>query len=413
MKADLDRLMADRHLDAFLVMGDSAGNPILQYLTGNIHLERAIVIKKAAEPVMTLIHGAMERDNAQRSQLRLVDRDAVYNPYDLLRKHAGNALEAQCDYLQQVMADFALQGRVGVYGQADAGAAFVLLNALSARVEGAEIVGEYGDTLFIEARATKDADELADMAALGRRTCQVVDEVKIFLQGHAVRDETVMRADGVPLTIGHVRRFIRERLNRQNLFEDHATIFAQGKEAAVPHNAGSDDQALRLGQAIIFDIFPRGESGYFHDMTRTWSLGYATDAVWRAWEQTKELFDRAMAAFQAGKPCADFQALACDYYESAGHKTTRSHPGTHEGYVHSLGHGIGLDVHEEPNLSLSAGDQSRLRPGHVVTVEPGLYYPDQGFGVRIEDAVALDERGERVQLTQYPYDLVVPMPRNA
>lgn len=413
MKADLDQLMADRHLDAFLVLGDSAGNPILQYLTGNIHLERAIVLKKAADPAMTLIHGAMERDNAQRSQLRLVDRDAVYNPYDLLRKHAGNALDAQCDYLQRVIADFALQGRVGVYGQADAGAAFVLLNALSARVEGTEIIGEYGDTLFLEARETKDADELADMAELGRRTCQVVDDVKSFLQGHAVQDETVMRADGVPLTIGHVRRFIRERLNRQNLFEDHATIFAQGKEAAVPHNAGSDERILRLGQTIIFDIFPRGESGYFHDMTRTWSLGYATEAVWRAWEQTKELFDRALAGFQAGKLCADFQALACDYYESAGHKTTRSHPGTHEGYVHSLGHGIGLDVHEGPNLSLSAGDHARLRPGHVVTVEPGLYYPDQGFGVRIEDAVALDACGERVQLTQYPYDLVVPMPRGA
>lgn len=413
MKADLDQLMADRHLDAFLVLGDSAGNPILQYLTGNIHLERAIVLKKAADPAMTLIHGAMERDNAQRSQLRLVDRDAVYNPYDLLRKHAGNALDAQCDYLQRVIADFALQGRVGVYGQADAGAAFVLLNALSARVEGTEIIGEYGDTLFLEARETKDADELADMAELGRRTCQVVDDVKSFLQGHAVQDETVMRADGVPLTIGHVRRFIRERLNRQNLFEDHATIFAQGKEAAVPHNAGSDERILRLGQTIIFDIFPRGESGYFHDMTRTWSLGYATEAVWRAWEQTKELFDRALAGFQAGNLCADFQALACDYYESAGHKTTRSHPGTHEGYVHSLGHGIGLDVHEGPNLSLSAGDHARLRPGHVVTVEPGLYYPDQGFGVRIEDAVALDACGERVQLTQYPYDLVVPMPRGA
>ena len=144
-------------------------------------------------------------------------------------------------------------------------------------------------------------------------------------------------------------------------------------------------------------------------MTRTWSLGYATDEVVEAWEQTKEIFDRVMGEMAVGRPTRDYQLMTCDYYESKGHKTARSHPGTEEGYVHSLGHGIGLEIHEEPRFSHAAGNNTLVQPGHVVTIEPGLYYPSRGFGVRIEDAVAFNEAGELVWLTRYPYDLVVPM----
>ncbi len=402
--------MKTRKLDALIVMGDSAGNPVMQYLAGTVSLERALFLKVQGGD-MTLIHGSMERDNAARTGYNLVDRDQRYNPYSLIQKHEGNELEAQCDYLLQVISDFKLQGRIGFYGQADMGATHMLLSTLADRLENAEVSGEFGESLFTVARETKDAAELADLAELGRRTCLVVGEVQEFLQTHAVRDESLMQADGLPLTIGDVRRFLQFRLQLQGLAEDHSTIFAQGSESAVPHNAGSNDRILQLGQSIIFDIFPRGESGYFHDMTRTWCLAYAPDDVQEAWDHTKALFDKVMAHFQIGTPCRDLQALACDHYESLNHRTLRSHPGTHEGYVHSLGHGIGLDVHEGPSLSLRAGNDTTLQLGHVITVEPGLYYPDPGYGVRIEDAVALDAAGQLQCLSQYPYDLVIPMPK--
>lgn len=410
MKTDLDQLMQDRNLDGFLVMGDTSGNPVMQYLAGPIHLERAIICKRRGAP-LTLIHGSMERDNAAQTGMDLVDRDQTYNPYQLVKKHEGNRLAAQVDYLQQVIADFSLRGNLGIYGQGDVGSAYLLLNSLADRLDGTEITGEYAESLFTAARETKDADELAELAELGRRTCLVVGEVQEFLQSQVVREEILMTAEGVPMTIGHVRSFLRQRLHFYELYEDHKTIFALGKEAAVPHNAGSDDQILRLGRSIIFDIFPKGASGYFYDMTRTWSLGYATDPVWEAWEQTKNLFDQVMAEFRVGELCNRFQGQACDFYEAHGHKTIRSHPGTHEGYVHSLGHGIGLDIHEGPNLSLDTGNLTRLQPGHVITVEPGLYYPDRGFGVRVEDAVAFQPDGTLIWLTNYPYDLVIPMPQ--
>ncbi len=193
------------------------------------------------------------------------------------------------------------------------------------------------------------------------------------------------------------------------LTEHHDTIFAQGRDAGVPHNRGDESMALRLGQSIVFDFFPLVSSGYFHDVTRTWSLGYATDEVQLAWDQCKEIFDQAMGGLKLGTPCRDLQIMTCEYFTSKGHPTPLTHPGTHEGYVHSLGHGIGLDIHEDPRLSSSAGNPTLLQPGHVFSVEPGLYYPDRGFGVRIEDSVAFTEAGELINLTDYPYDLVIPM----
>lgn len=408
MKSELDRLMEERNLDALLVMGNSDGNTDMNYLTGGAHLERALVLKRRGAP-LTLVHGSMERDTAAETGLQLVDRDQVYNFYTLVQKHEGNYLAAWVDYLAQVVDDQGLRGRLGVYGMFDAGSAFTLLNHLSDRLDGTEIVGEFHESLFTLARETKDDGEIAQLQEAGRLTCQVMGEVQEFIQSHSVRDEIVRQSDGDPLTISHVKAFMRERLHRVGMEDHNQTIFSQGRDAGVPHNRGDEAMPLRLGQSIIFDFFPQMSGGYYHDMTRTWCLGYAPDEVTEAWEQTKEIFDRVMANFTIGTPCRDLQNMTCDYYESKGHPTARSHPGTHEGYVHSLGHGIGLDIHEEPRLTHSVGYTRALEPGHVITVEPGLYYPERGFGVRIEDAVAFNEAGELVWLTDYPYDLVIPM----
>jgi len=408
MRADLDRLMAERNLDALLVMGDARANTVLNYLTGGAHLENALVTKRRGGP-LTLTHGSMERDNAAATGMQLVDRDSNYNTYTLLQKHGGNVLEARADLLAQVVRDQGLHGRLGVYGMVDAGAAYALLQRLNQLIDG-EVVGEFGDSLFPLARQTKDDREIAELREAGRLTSRVVGDVREYIQSSRVgSDEVVYKADSNPLTIGDVKAFIRMRQLQYGLVEDHECIFAQGRDAGVPHNGGDPAMPLRLGQSIVFDIFPTVRSGYFHDMTRTWSLGYATDEVQMAWDQTKDIFDQVMGALELGRPCRDYQVMTCAYYEQAGHPTPMSHPGTQSGYVHGLGHGVGLDIHEQPSLSHAAGNATVLQRGHVVSVEPGLYYPERGFGVRIEDTIAFTEAGELVNLTDFPYDLVVPM----
>ncbi len=408
MKADLDRIMAERNLDALLVMGDAGGNKVMNYLTGGASLEHALVVKRRGGP-LTLIHGSMERDTAEATGLQLVDRDQQYNRYELLNKHNGDRLAAEADYLSQVIADQGLQGRLGIYGMQDAGAAFALLNKVQAEVSDVELVGEYEESLFSVARETKDHDEIAEMQEAGRLTTLIMGETRDFLQEHRVQDEVLMRDAKNPLTIGDVRQFIHARLNHYGMAEDHDTIFAQGRDAGVPHNSGDNSKPIKLGEPIVFDFFPMTEQGYFHDVTRTWCLGYAPPAVQQLWDECKEIFDQVLAAMKVGTPCRDYQIMTCDYFEAKGHPTVRSHPGSHEGYVHSLGHGLGLDVHEEPRLSHAAGNETLLQPGHVVSVEPGLYYPERGIGVRIEDTVAFTEEGELINLTDFPYDLVIPI----
>ena len=184
----------------------------------------------------------------------------------------------------------------------------------------------------------------------------------------------------------------------------------QGRDAGVPHNNGQHDMPLRLGQSIIFDIFPRDRStGYFHDITRTWFLGYAPDDLLQRWQQVKTIYDALLAEMRVGEKCSLYQHMACDYFEDLGYPTTRHDPKTEVGYNHSLGHGLGRDVHEEPRLSHMPGNDAVLQPGHVVSVEPGLYYPDEGWGIRIEDTVAFDEDGNLINLSDYPYDPVIPL----
>jgi Xaa-Pro aminopeptidase len=101
--------------------------------------------------------------------------------------------------------------------------------------------------------------------------------------------------------------------------------------------------------------------------------------------------------------------MACDLFEAKGHPTIRQNPLTQEGYVHSLGHGVGLHIHEQPFSGPNSSDNEKLVPGVVVTVEPGLYYPDERLGVRLEDTVWMRPDGQVEVLAEYPLDLVLPM----
>ena len=90
---------------------------------------------------------------------------------------------------------------------------------------------------------------------------------------------------------------------------------------------------------------------------------------------------------------SSYQALVCDLFEANGHATTRTNPSTLSGYVHSLGHGVGLDIHEKPSFSLHESNRDLVEAGDILTIEPGLYYPDREIGVRIEDTFVVTDAG--------------------
>lgn len=405
MKTDLDHLMSKRDLDAIVVTGLVRGNSALIYLLNGAPISRAIWIKKrGSEPV--LIVGPMEREEAQVAGVPVI-LESKYNYYQLLHEHNGDALAARIAFFGRIFDDLGIRGNVGFYGMEDQGSAYRLLQGLNTALPDVTVVGEYGPNLLGEARATKSAAEIARIREAGRRTAEVVGATVSFLQSHAVdAAEILRRADGQVLTVGDVHTFIRRQVVLHELEDPEGFIFSTGRDAGIPHSKGTLTAPMRLGESIVFDIFPReAGGGYFFDMTRTFCLGYAPPAVQRLHNDTRSCIETIVAQVTVGDEVRRYQNLTCAFYRERGHPTIEESPETLSGYVHSLGHGVGLDVHEEPFFR----EKTLLRPGHVFTLEPGLYYPDEGMGCRIEDVLWVDESGGVHNLTDFPYDLVVPM----
>jgi Xaa-Pro aminopeptidase len=406
MRQDLDRLMAQRGLDAALVAGPTHGNPTLVYLLKGAHVSQGMVVKKQGqEPIF--IHSPIERDEALATGMRLINS----NKYDLMgiMQETEDRLEAMVEYYRRILSDLDVKGEVGFYGTADRGAAYLLLSALDEALPDVNVRGEFEESLFDEARATKGPDEVAMIEEAGRLTAEVMEATVDFMRRHRVKDGTLVQEGGPPLTIGVVKQHIARLLAERRLEDPEGVIFAIGRDAGVPHSKGNADDPIGLGQTIVFDLFPRAASGYFFDCTRTFCLGYAPQEVEKIYDEVSACVDEVIAAAEVGAETKELQRVTCAFFEERGHPTVATDRKTEQGYVHSIGHGLGLAVHEEPFFSDVPANRRTLQPGHVFTVEPGLYYPDRGYGVRIEDVVWVDEQGEVHNLTHVPRQLVVEM----
>jgi Xaa-Pro aminopeptidase len=244
---------------------------------------------------------------------------------------------------------------------------------------------------------------------VGRRTNRVMQAAWDYIASHRAEGETVVKEDGSPLTIGEVKTFVRLKLLENGLEDPDGMIFAQGRDAGFPHSHGADAEPLQLGRAIVFDLFPRDmQTGYYHDMTRTWSIGYAAPEVQKAYDEVMTAFNAVLPEIKVGERTKKYQEITLDVLEEFGHPTGRSQPGTSSGYMHTLGHGVGLEIHERPSLTERI-DRDAVQIGNVFTLEPGVYYPDQGFGIRIEDTVAIDSAGKVLNLTPMHKELVLPL----
>jgi len=405
VKHDLDHLMRERDLDAALFAGPVHGNPAMYYMTNGAGLTKAFVVKKwGEEPV--LLCWPMEREEAAATGLRVVNL-AQYEFTKLVRE-TGDRLQATVELYRRMFNDLNVSGRVGFYGLADQGRTWVLLNALNERLDGIEVYGDFDVTLAAEARATKDAQEARRIREAGKRTCDVIGQTVEFLQSHGVKDGALVHQDGTPLTIGQVHEQIGRWIAAQGLEDPEGIIFAIGRDAGIPHSKGSPGDLLELGKTIVFDIFPReAGGGYFADVTRTFCLGHAPEEVEKAYEQVLEIQLKMLDAYEVGTPTKEYQRKTCEFFAERGHPTVAEDPQTESGYVHTLGHGLGLDIHEEPRFSDTPTNEDVLQAGHVFTCEPGLYYPDRGFGIRIEDDVWITPEGEVENLTEFPKELVI------
>jgi Xaa-Pro aminopeptidase len=409
MKSDLDALMESQDIDALLVTGPALHNPPMVYLTGGGHLTHADLLKKRGDGTL-LFHTDMERDEAARTGLP-TKSIADYRWQDLLKAADGDQLKATVLRYKKMFADAGItSGRVALYGKVDAGEAYAIFSGLEKAVPGLSLVGQLDNSLLLQAMATKDSDEVERIRHMGQVTTAVVGEVADFLTSQRVVDDILVKADGQPLTIGEVKHHISLWLAERGAENPEDTIFAIGRDAGVPHSSGKPDDLLRLGQTLVFDIYPcEAGGGYFYDLTRTWCLGYAPDKTLALYEDVHAVYTEILDELEIGVHCPEYQHRACELFEARGHPTIEGDSQTRQGYVHSLGHGVGLNIHERPWFGRNASAEDRLEAGSVFTVEPGLYYPEHGLGVRLEDTVWMRPDGHAEILAEYPLDLVLPM----
>ncbi|MFZ9859365.1 MAG: M24 family metallopeptidase [Roseiflexaceae bacterium] len=408
MQSDLDRLMTERNLDAIVVEGpDGLGsaNPAFNYFVRGAHLT-GLVIKKRNEPAM-LIHSDWEVLQAQETGLVCVS-SSRWNLRDIAAR-IPDRLAARVELRRQMYTDLSVSGRVGLYGTVQTGPFLALLRGLESVMPDVTFVAEFDKDVISAARLTKDAHEVAVMREVGRKTCEVVQAaVDYITSGYADGEYVVDPATQRPMTIGDVRGVIDRELAARGLVGE-GTIFAQGRDAGLPHARGEDSMALHRGQAIVFDIFPKDASGYYHDMTRTFAIDYATPELQEAYDHVMGAFNEVVQEFELGAPTKPYQTMVCNYFEQRGHETIGSKYPIEEGYVHSLGHGLGLEVHEDFGFPSLADRGDVLVPGAVFSVEPGLYYPSKGYGVRIEDTYWCRPDGAFESLTDFPKDLVLTL----
>lgn len=412
MRSDIDALLQAHNLDAVLITGAAQHNPAMVYLTGVRHMTGGELVKKRGEAPI-LFYNPMERDEAAQSGLATRSL-GDYLIYDLLAETNGDMTKALILRYQRLFTDLGLTaGRVVVYGQEDAGTAFEVLSGLQQVLPGLSLVGDPDGSVLMEAMATKDPAEIERIRLMGQITVEVVGLTADFLTSHRVKNEVLVKADGSQLTIGDVKRHINLWLVERGAENPEDTIFAIGRDSAVPHSIGNRSDPIRLGQTIVYDIFPcEAGGGYYYDFTRTWCLGYAPDETLAVYEDVLAVYRQIMSELRLGAACRLYQDRTCELFEARGHPTIRTHPHTEEGYVHSLGHGVGLNVHERPRFSTLSAETDRLVPGIVITVEPGLYYPERGLGVRLEDTIWVQPGGQMEILAPYPLDLVLPVKQN-
>jgi Xaa-Pro aminopeptidase len=257
-------------------------------------------------------------------------------------------------------------------------------------------------------RRAKRDDEIAAMEHVQRATEEAWGVAVDALRRATVRRDGVLELEGEVLTAERLRAAIERALLDRGCAVPGGTIVAPGLQAADPHQLGSGP--IRAGEAIVMDIFPQdSRSRYCADMTRTVARGEPPEAIRRMYEVVQRAQDEGIRALRPGITGREVHELVEDVIYAAGYDTLRPgqqrHPASAgpRGFIHGTGHGVGLEIHEEPRISRSGTEP--LIVGDVVTIEPGIYESDVG-GVRLEDMLVITPEGAR-DLTRAPRELVV------
>ena len=261
---------------------------------------------------------------------------------------------------------------------------------------------EVADYLRAGGVAVQPDGELFDGRRRAKNEAELAGIRRALDAAQAAMDAIRERLRSGETTCEELRAEALRVFSEQGMMAPDIVIVSHGAQSAVGHEPGYGP--IAPGEPVVVDLFPRDpESGCYSDMTRTFCLGEPPEQLVEYQRLCLEALERARKAIKPGVRGSEVHRIVCELFEEHGYPTQLSKtPGKvlEEGFFHSLGHGVGLDLHEEPGLGRTGVE---LVAGDVLAVEPGLYKPGFG-GCRLEDLVLVTDDGCEV-LTDYPYDL--------
>lgn len=365
-------------MHARLIVADSERNADLLYATGLFVPDPFIWLEVRGKTYAVL--SDLEIDRARRCAR--VDRVLSLTHCQRAARRAGIKSPRLSDIVRVVLRTMRVR-QVEVPGDFPIG--------LARRLSGVRI--QVCREAFFPERACKSAREIRQIIAAQRMAEQGMHAALRLLRASRIGRDGWLYRHNRKVTSEQVHGAINARIAALGGNAGH-TIVAGGNQACDPHEAGHGP--LRAHQPIIIDIFPRDlHTGYWGDLTRTVVRGRARAAVQRLYATVAQAQQLALTKLRAGVAGKAVHQAVLDHFQRAGYPTGR-HRGRMRGFFHGTGHGLGLEIHELPRVSVSP---EPLQAGHVVTVEPGLYYPGVG-GVRLEDVVVIRRAGH-TNLTRF------------
>jgi len=366
---ELEEFLQLNGFDAYLLHADSHSNPDMYYATRFLAADAFTYLHAGGD---ILLVSSMEKGRAEKeSGINDVRSSSDYGLMDELKLHKDGGI-AYCKVFARLLKE---QGCSTIAVPRD----FPLFFGECLKAEGFNITSVKSPIARLRENKTKS--EIRAITSVQRTNEQAVGQAIEIISRAQVSDDKLIHND-VPLTAEAVRASIHHTLLDHSCEADD-TIVACGPGSADPHWQGSG--VLKAHQPIVLDVFPRHMvSRYYCDMSRTVVKGEPDPRIVEMHSAVVEAQETAFRLIRPGANGSDVHQAVCDTLAEAGFKV-----GNDEGFIHSTGHGVGLEIHEKPGLGLQ---DAVLEVGNVMTVEPGLYYKDVG-GVRVEDMVVVTDGG--------------------
>jgi Xaa-Pro aminopeptidase len=368
--------MRNMSSDARLIYSASESDANMLWATRFFAPDAFIFIQKRGKRYLVMSDLEIDRAKSQAS----VDTVLAYSAFVKRLQKEGNAFPTAAQVLSAVFRDLKVKS-VEVPSTFPVG--------LADQLRGMKIRVEAKPDPFWPDRELKTKEEVRFINDALRAAENGMEAGIDAVRRSRIRRDGYLYLDGTRLTSEILKRIINTTIMARGYVPSH-TIVASGNQCVDPHNQGSGP--IRANTSIIMDIFPRSQAtGYFGDITRTVVRGRASERLRHAYRCVEEGQEIGFRRIRDGANAFDIHKEILDYFANEGFPTGTT-GGRMQGFFHGTGHGLGLDIHEAPGINMR--NKNPLRAGHVVTVEPGLYYEGLG-GVRLEDVVFVRKNGCR------------------